>query len=363
MAPIPPAWPTVKPSMRFPRDGGVKLPFYDDYITYPRYTDFVDIHNPNNVTEDAATHFHRTTGKKLEDVAIDDKDRLKLVAYTQALHAHHRKAQDAVSALFHDTYRKHVKDLSGCSLLKLSFVGVNGARTRFDGAEIAGCMFHKAKLQGASFRTVKGKACRVEHCDFTGADLRRADFSGATLAGSSFRGAVLGDGDSPSRAARFDGAEFNGTENFQGTDLRNVSFANTKICPRFDGARVDGIDLRGASYTIVSFKGATGVENIRVNHHTDIANRMYGVTWSQLKQIGEHNLKLGNFGSREVMQRWVDGMKDKVEKDPPLKLSQVEMHQEARVLALAGVCESGASLLPSAPTGLQRARGPQGRDG
>lgn len=122
------------------------------------------------------------------------------------------------------------------SAIWLASSGKEGAKAILDGADlrVLSGVFQKARLAAASMRNV----CAVG-----------VDFSGASLVGANFSGADL-------RYAKFAGADLRGCS-FKDCNLTQVSFAganlrplagseNRQYQPRFEGARLAGIDLTGS---------------------------------------------------------------------------------------------------------------------
>jgi DMSO/TMAO reductase YedYZ molybdopterin-dependent catalytic subunit len=114
------------------------------------------------------------------------------------------------------------------------------AARRLAGQDLLGADFVGADLRGFD---LSGASCR--NANFRGADLRDADLAGANFTNASLHGADL-------RGARIVGADFDGAD-LRRADLRGstgapASLAVTEFSSTDDdGARVDGLDWRGAA--------------------------------------------------------------------------------------------------------------------
>jgi DMSO/TMAO reductase YedYZ molybdopterin-dependent catalytic subunit len=111
---------------------------------------------------------------------------------------------------------------------------------RLSGQDLLGADLAGADLRGFD---LSGASCR--NANFRGADLRDADLAGANFTNASLRGADL-------RGARIVGVDFDGAD-LRGADLRGATGAPASLAvtefvsAADDGARVDGLDWRGAA--------------------------------------------------------------------------------------------------------------------
>ena len=95
------------------------------------------------------------------------------------------KFRSAESAIFAEAQLQEA-DCEGANLPKCTFIKVNAAAARFDGANLAGAMFPEAVLTGASLSRINAPdSVWIE------ADLTEANLDSANLYRGSFRGAIF----------------------------------------------------------------------------------------------------------------------------------------------------------------------------